>query len=187
MSRLAPADYDLQVHTARKFAHLATCGNPSILMILFGPVTFSTPLGDAARALAPAFWSIKARSAFLGYAQAQRERLAGERGGRHVNRRDLEAAHGYDTKYAMHMLRLGFQGIEYMTTGRLVLPMEDARGDFLRSVRRGEQSLDDVLAMAEGNETVLRGTDWAARGVPATPDISAVNDWLLDVHRTMLP
>ena len=35
-----------------------------------------------------------------------------------VNRPELIAAHGYDTKYAGHVLRLGYQGIEFLETGR---------------------------------------------------------------------
>jgi uncharacterized protein len=34
-----------------------------------------------------------------------------------TSRPELIAVHGYDTKYAMHALRLGLQGIELLTTG----------------------------------------------------------------------
>lgn len=177
-------DYDLQVHPARKFAALAAQGNPTALMVLYGPVRFSTPLGDQLRSIARAFRSIHARNAFLGYAKAQRERLDGTRCGRHVNREELEAAHGYDTKYAMHMLRLGFQGVEYMESGTMALPIAGEHGEFLRSVRRGEVPLDEVLAVAESTERRLHETDWDA---PAAADMDTINDWLLDVHRTTLP
>jgi len=42
--------------------------------------------------------------------------------GAHTNRPGLVAIHGYDTKYAMHALRLGLQGIELRTTCRITLP-----------------------------------------------------------------
>jgi len=115
--RSEPADNDLVLYTPRKFARLAVSGNPSVLMMLFGPLRFSTPLGDRLRDLAPAFWSGRARPRFLGYSRAQRERLLGMRGGAHTNRPELVAEFGYDTKYAMHMVRLGVQGIEYASTG----------------------------------------------------------------------
>ena len=38
---------------------------------------------------------------------------------------ELVAVHGYDTKYAMHALRLGLQGIELLTTGRITLPVPE--------------------------------------------------------------
>jgi hypothetical protein len=43
--------------------------------------------------------------------------------GAHTNRPELVAVHGYDTKYAMHALRLGLQGIELLSTGRITLPV----------------------------------------------------------------
>lgn len=182
--RSDPGDYDLVVYTARKFASLAAKGNPSVLMVLFGPLTASSPLGDDLRSLAPAFWSDQARARFLGYSHSQRERMLGIRGGKHTNRPELIAAHGYDTKYAMHMVRLGFQGIEYATTGRLTLPIPEPHGDTLRAIRRGEMPMSDVIAMADRNEAELRRLEGSA---PPQPDRAAINAWLLDVHRSTLP
>lgn len=179
--RSEPGDYDLTVHAARKFCHLASKGNPSLLMVLFGPVTFTTPLGDDLRALADAFWTQRARHAFLGYARAQRERLEGIRGGAHTNRPELVDQHGYDTKYAMHMLRLGIQGIEYMQTGRFTIPIPDSDAEFLRAVRRGEVALLEVLAIAERNEQILLSADTMLHA-PPEPDYERINNWLRDVH-----
>ena len=182
--RSQPGDYDLVVYTVRKFARLAASGNPSVLMLLFGPLRYSTPLGDQLRALAPAFWSDRARTRFLGYSRAQRERLLGVRGGAHTNRPELVGNHGYDTKYAMHMLRLGFQGIEYAETGAMTLPIPAPHGQYLRDVRLGKYSLDEVLAVADDNEAALASV---ASSAPAEADYHAIDSWLLDVHRTSLP
>ncbi len=45
-------------------------------------------------------------------------------GSRHSPNRDREVSerHGYDTKYAMHALRIGHQGIELMEHGHITLP-----------------------------------------------------------------
>jgi hypothetical protein len=49
------------------------------------------------------------------------------------------AVHGYDTKYAMHVLRLGLQGVELLTTGRFTLPVPcRMAGAGLRSGRQQE-------------------------------------------------
>ncbi len=182
--RSQAGDYDLVVYSARKFARLAAQGNPSVLMVLFGPLRASTPLGDRLRALAPAFHSDRARQRFLGYSRAQRERLLGERGGKHTNRPELIEKYGFDTKYAMHMLRLGWQGIEYVTTGRLELPIPNPQGEMLRAVRHGLVPQAEVVRMADANEAVLEGLVGRA---PSKPDLSAINDWLLDVHLASLP
>ena len=182
--RSEPGDYDLVLYSPRKFARLAACGNPSVLMLLFGPLRSSIPLGDDLRSLAPAFWSDRARARFLGYSQAQRERLLGIRGGAHTNRPELVATFGYDTKYAMHMLRLGIQGIEYATTGVLTLPNPEPHGTLLRDVRQGKYGRDEVLDMADENEKTL---ETLASNAPPLTDTDAINGWLLDCHRTQLP
>jgi predicted nucleotidyltransferase len=115
-SRSGPGDTDRTLHSLRRFARLAAGGNPSILMCLWAPVLHTTPDGDALRALAPAFVGRHVVPRYRGYMQAQALRLLGLRGrGSHGRRGsgarpELIAAHGFDTKFAMHAARLGFQG-----------------------------------------------------------------------------
>lgn len=181
--RSEPGDYDLVVHTARKFCRLASEGNPSILLALYGPVRASTSAGQSLREQHGLFHSTRARMRFLGYAKAQRERLLGIRGGRHTNRPELVAEHGYDTKYAMHMVRLGLQGIEYLSTGRIVLPIPEPHRQLLRDIRHGLFNLPAVLEMAEENEAILADDKrWTA--IRPRPDISGINAWLRDVAST---
>lgn len=178
--RSGPGDWDLVVHGARKFCKLTASGNPSMIVALFGPRRQVTELGLELLDNHKWFWSQKCRPRFLGYAHSQRERLLGVRGGKHTNRPELIERYGFDTKYAMHMVRLGFQGIEYLQTGRLELPMADARGDLLRSIRQGQLSLDAVIAQAEANEEQLAHLDSDA---PHEPNYDAINRWLVKVTR----
>jgi hypothetical protein len=53
---------------------------------------------------------------FLGYLRGQKAAMTSQPEA-HTNRPELVAVHGYDTKYAMHALRLGLQGVELLTTG----------------------------------------------------------------------
>lgn len=177
--RSGPGDWDLTVYSARKWCGLAAEGNPSILVSLFGPRVQTTHAGLALLDNYRWFWSERARPRFLGYAKAQRERLLGIRGGRHTNRPELVAEHGYDTKYAMHMLRLGYQGIEFMHTGRINLPMDDERGDHLRAVRRGEVSQADAIGAALGLEHQLKNL---VSDAPKEPNYRAINRWLLSLN-----
>jgi hypothetical protein len=117
--RSGPGDLDLTVYSLRKFMRLATQGNPSILVGLFAPPekqVVSTKLGREMLALIPAIACRNHGRRFLGYMRAQRERLEGVRGGKHTNRPELIETFGFDTKYAMHMVRLGVQGVEYGPT-----------------------------------------------------------------------
>lgn len=113
----------------------------------------------------------------------QRERLELSRGGKHTNRPELVEQFGYDTKYAMHMIRLGFQGIEYLKTGRLTLPVPEYAGDILRAIRRGDYDLAQVMAIADYNENELATM---ASDAPVKPDIKAINAWLRTVHEEAL-
>lgn len=126
-------------------------------------------------------WSRLAADRFLGYLRAQREAMLG-RSGAHTNRPELVAAHGYDTKFAMHALRLGVQGVELLTTGRITLPVPEPHLTYLRAVRRGEVELDDVVAAVTRAEEQLDELRDAST-VPDQPDRRWVDDWL---HRSHL-
>ena len=123
--------------------------------------------------------SQKAADLFLGYLTAQRAAMTGETRA-HTNRPQLVAVHGYDTKYAMHALRLGLQGVELLTTGRIMLPVPEPDRAYLRAVRRGEVPLDEVVAAVDDAERrliVLR----TSAAIPAEPDRAWVFAWL---HRS---
>lgn len=144
-------DLDLTIFSLRKFLRLAMQGNPQIVQSLFVPHSLWV-LGDARGAhlqeLATLIVSRQAGHRYLGYLEAQRQRLLGERGQKKVNRPDLEAKYGHDTKYLMHILRLGFQGVELMSTGKLTLPMAEKDRAFTFAARCGEVSLQDGLTKA---------------------------------------
>lgn len=176
-------DTDRTIYSAKKYCRLALGGNPTILLTLFAPRLSVTDLGEQLQDLAPAFASRAAGRAFLGYATQQRQRLTGERGQKNVSRPELVDKYGFDTKYAMHMLRLGFQGIEYLETGRLTLPMPEEERAFVFAVRKGEVELNDVLTKAGELEQRLEDL-LETSPLPAKPDYDTVNEWLVDSYRT---
>jgi hypothetical protein len=145
--RTARRDVDLvadrPIYSLRKWTRLALKGNPTIMLLLFTPeeqLVHCDERGAELRALTPSIVSRRVQGPFLGYLQAQKQRLTGERGQKRIHRPELEEMYGFDTKYAMHMLRLGFQGVELLTTGRLILPMREPARSFLLDVRRGKVS-----------------------------------------------
>lgn len=140
-----------------------------------------THLGERLQELAPAFASKQAGHRFLGYLEAQRQRLIGQRGQRDVNRRELVEQFGYDTKYAMHMLRLGHQGVEFLSTGRLSLPIRDPVRSHLIDVRSGRSSLAEVLTECTELEACLRALQTSSP-LPPTPDINRVEQFVLQAY-----
>lgn len=178
-----PGDLDLIVYSLRKWMRLALRGNPTVLLPLFAPpeeLVTLTPLGEELRDLAPSIVSRLAAKPFLGYATAQRERLLGLRGQKGVTRPAGDA--GYDGKFAMHMLRLGFQGIELLETGRITLPIPEPQLTFLRAVRTGSAPLSEILERAEKNEATLQHLAEASP-LAERPDEAAIDVWLVSAYR----
>jgi hypothetical protein len=173
---------DVVVYSARKWCRLALDGNPTVLLALFVPdeeVVHRDEVGAELVAEAPRFVSRLAADRFLGYLQSQRAAMTGESGA-HTNRPELVATHGYDTKFAMHALRLGLQGAELLTTGRITLPVPEPDRSRLRAVRRGEVELAEVLEAVDDAARRLEELRESAR-LPDQPDRRWVDDWL---HRT---
>jgi predicted nucleotidyltransferase len=176
-------DLDQTIYSARKFCRLALAGNPSILALLFAPKTTWQRAGEELCVNAHWFASRKAGNAFLGYATQQRQRLVGERGQMNVKRPELVEKYGYDTKYAMHMIRLGLQGREFLQTGRLTLPMKKDDREFLMNVRTGQVDLNKLLTFAGELECEVADLIETSP-LPETPDRQSVNDWLIRTYTT---
>jgi hypothetical protein len=184
-ARSVAGDLDLTIYSLRKWTRLALKGNPTIMLLLFTPedqLACCDELGAELRALTPAIVSRRVQGPFLGYLQAQKQRLTGERGQKRIHRPELEELYGFDTKYAMHMLRLGYQGVELMTTGRLSLPMREPARSFLLDVRRGRVSEQQCLARAGELERTL-GDLATTSPLPDEPDEGRVGQWVLDAYR----
>jgi len=181
-NRSGAGDLDVIIYSARKWARLALAGNPTVLLVLFVPdqeVVFRDQVGAELTANAHRFVSRLAAGRYLGYLKAQKAAMTGQAGA-HTNRPELVAVHGYDTKYAMHALRLGLQGIELLTTGRITLPVPEPHRAYLRSIRRGERPLAEVLDAVCAAETRLAGLQ-DSPALPEQPDRRWVDDWL---HRS---
>jgi uncharacterized protein len=183
--RSGPGDLDLVAYSLRKYVRLALKGHPTILLLLFVPedlIHVRTGLGYELRALRPALLSRRAGQGYLGYLHGQKERLLGTRGQKRVNRPELVEAHGFDTKYAMHAARLGYQGLELLETGQLTLPMPKPEGSRVMSIRRGERTFTEALE--EIDDVERRLADAAERTeLPAEPDRAAVNTFLVNGYR----
>jgi len=178
--RSGPGDLDLCIYGLRKWMRLAVKGNPTIILPLFVPAMHCLVInkyGHELRHFRKHIISKRAGACFKGYLLQQKLRLLGLRGQKRVKRPELEEKYGYDTKYAMHALRLGYQGVELMTCGNLSLPMrEDERG-VLMQVRRGEVSKDKAVQMIEAMDQSLSDA-MAKSHLPEAPDMGAVNGWL---------
>ena len=118
---------------------------------------------------------------YLGYMESQKQRLIEERGQKKVNRPELETKYGFDTKFAMHMIRLGEQGIELLSTGKLSFPMKEPTRSFVKGIRTGVATLNEVLQRAGELECEVRDL-LTASPLPEAPDAERVEKWMLSMY-----
>jgi hypothetical protein len=143
------ADVDGIAYPLRHFLKLAMDGNPSILTLLFAQpehVVDATALGQLLLDNKQLFISAKAGPKFLGYMNGQLQRLKGEKKGHIPARPEIVEQFGYDTKYAMQVARLAIQGLEYLTEGKITLPVDSANRELLLGIRNGEHTFEGVIA-----------------------------------------
>ncbi len=174
---------DVVIYAARKFFRLALAGNPGVLEQLFveeKDVLFATPLGRAVREGRHLFLSQKLYNPFVGYATSQLKQMTARDGrGHDVTRTDLIAEHGYDTKAAMHLIRLLRMGAEVLATGELRTRRPEA--GFLLEIRAGRLGLEEVLALAEELRAEVDAA-LARSPLPPEPDVAAAEELLCRLH-----
>jgi hypothetical protein len=184
-SRSGPGDTDRTLYSLRRFLRLAVSGNPSIMMSIWAPIIHATSEGRELRSLGEAFVGRHVIGRYRGYMQSQAQRLLGVRGGGDGTsgggREELIAEHGYDTKYAMHCARLGFQCLELLATRRLELPIQGEAAEWLRAVRRGDVPFDDWWSRVLDLDAQLEARAFD-ESIPLGPDRERVEAWAIPTH-----
>jgi predicted nucleotidyltransferase len=114
-----------------------------------------------------------ARKGFKQYKEWERNR--------NEDRAGLEAEYGYDTKHAMHLVRLLRMGHEILTTGKVHVWRGPGEGspndaDELRAIRAGAWGYDRLVEYAEGLDAELtRLYKSKSYVVPHEPDRAALD------------
>jgi uncharacterized protein len=179
--RNGPEDVDVTLYSLRKWAAMAAKGNATTLHFLF-----SEP-----KEVGPGFWhkiqerradflSRKSAEQFVGFAENQFARITGEKGsGKKGQRPEYIGKFGYDTKAAMHGLRLLYECIELMLHGQITLPRPEK--DLLIEVRSGEWSLEKVLRQV--NE-LRQATELAVTRSPLPEHVNrkVISELVAQVH-----
>ncbi len=99
---------------------------------------------------------------------------------RNEARAELEAQHGYDTKHAVHLIRLLRMGEEILTRGEVLVARPDA--DDLRDLRTGGWSFDKVMKEAMQRSAALPAL-LQSSPLPKAPARDQVNELVVELHR----
>src|SRR5579864_390063 len=160
-----PQDVDVCLYSLRKWAGMAAKGNPSALHFVFAKEEFSTSWWTRIVERRNLFASKRHVRPFLKFAEDQMERLCGRKGQKSIHRAALEQKHGFDTKYAMHVIRLYLEAKEYMESGKITLP--NPRVDLLIAIRQGKYKQFEIEEMGKQ----LRAEAMIAQEKSPLPDI----------------
>ena len=174
--RALDKEWDFQVFGIVKFFQLAMENNPNVIDSLFTPrrcVLSSTAVGEYIREHRRDFLHKGAWHKFKGYAYSQLNKIRTKSPS--GKRAELVEAHGYDVKFAYHVVRLLLE-VEQILVNRDI-DLERDR-EQLKAIRRGEWTLPQLDAWAQDKEKQLEAV-YHASTLPYAPDEARIRSHLL--------
>ena len=164
-------DYDFTIFSIVKFFRQCLDCNPNLIDCLFAPrrcILFTTPVGEMVRERRKIFLHRGAWHRFKGYAYSQMHKLRiKEPKGK---RKAMVEEHGFDLKFGYHIVRLLDEVEQILVEGDIDL---ERNREQLKSIRRGEWTLDHLERFFEEKERHLEGV-YAKSSLPAEPDQDGV-------------
>lgn len=169
--------YDVTIFGIVKFFALAMENNPNVIDSLFTPVTcvlHCTRVGNLVRENRRLFLHKGAWPKFKGYAYSQLHKLTNKepRG----KRAQLVAEHGFDTKFAYHIVRLLGEVEQILTGGDIDLQRDNEQ---LKAIRRGEWTEERLRAWFAEKEPQLERA-CAESALRPVPDEGRIKGLLLN-------
>lgn len=169
--------YDMTVYSIVKFFQQCMNGNPNMIDSLFVPrrcVLYSTPIGEMVRENRTLFLHKGCWHTFKGYAYSQIHKIKTKRpiGKRKV----MIETHGFDVKFAYHVVRLLNEVEQILTEQDLDL---ERNREQLKAIRRGDWTLEQVETYFATKERDLESV-YARSSLPEKPDEVQIRNLLLD-------
>lgn len=100
---------------------------------------------------------------------------------RNPARAELEKKSGYDTKHAMHLVRLLRMGKEILLTGEVRVNRTDIDADELLDIRNGGYSYEEIVERAEVMcaevDSIYRDKKYI---IPHSTNVNEINDLLIE-------
>ena len=179
--RNGPDDVDVTLYSLRKWAAMAAKGNATALHFLFAePQDVDPTAWKKIQAKRDVFLARSSAKQFLGFADDQFKRLTGEKGsGKKGQRPEYIGKFGYDTKAAMHGLRLLYECLELMRHRYITLPRPEKH--LLIEVRSGKWTLEKVLEHAKKLVAEVVASV-ASSPLPEKVDRAAISRLVAQVH-----
>jgi len=100
-----------------------------------------------------------------------------ERLDKFTNRKSIIEEFGYDTKYAMNLIRLLSEGLTILEKGELEFPLHNA--NFLKEIRSGKYTIEEVIKFSEDLENRYEEAEKKTI-LPSTPDFKSIEKFVIE-------
>ncbi|MEZ5534604.1 MAG: nucleotidyltransferase domain-containing protein [Thiolinea sp.] len=170
-------EYDITVFAIAKYFRLLADNNPNIIDSLYVPdncVLYASPVGRLVRERRKLFLHKGCWAKFKGYAYGQMHKIRTKQP--QGKRKALTEQHGYDVKFAYHVVRLLGEVEQLLLHGDMDLQRD---AEQLKAIRRGEWSLPQLEDYFARKEADLEQVYLASR-LPDAPDTGAIRQLLMN-------
>lgn len=171
---------DFAIYNIVKYFSLVAENNPNMIDSLFVPhncITHITSAGQILRDNRHSFLNKNAYHKFRGYAASQIHKIKTKNTPTNSARQELIEKFGYDVKFAYHCIRLLQECMQILIYCDIDLQKDR---ELLKSIRRGELSLDDLIELWKATDQQLV-TLFAQSKLPDQPDYERLNTILLNI------
>lgn len=176
----ARKEYDFTIFNIVKYFKLCAGANPNMIDSIYTPrrcVLHTTQIGEMVREKRHIFLSKKAWHTYKGYSFSQMHKMNIKNPQKDSKRYESIMKHGYDLKFAYHVVRLLNQVEQIMTEGDLDLQRNREQ---LKSIRRGEWEKEQITKYFESKEKELESLYNKCTVIPDRPDMPAIKQLLID-------
>jgi len=158
------------------FINMCCKFNPNIIVALWSPQVDTDPNWHWLVNQRRLFSSKLAVRTFMGFATSQMEQAGakGSTGQLGAKRKELIEKYGYDTKFAMHSIRVATMIAEFLEEDGQFLRVGRWDWERLLSIRNGEFSLDYVKDWFATIKTKIQSLE-AISTIPELPDYDTIN------------
>ena len=148
-------EYDITIFSIIKYFQLCMDNNPNMIDSLFVPrrcVLYTTQLGEMVRENRHMFLHKGSWHKFKGYAYSQLHKMEIKKPNPESKRYDSIIKHGYDVKFAYHVVRLIDEAEQILTEHTINL---ERNREQLKAIRRGDWRKEDVKSYFSRKEITL--------------------------------
>lgn len=172
-------EYDFTVYSIIKFFQLCLENNPNMIDSLFTPrrcVLHASNIGNYVLENRRLFLHKGSCRKFRGYAFSQLAKIRSKQTSQNPKRQASIDAHGYDVKFAYHVVRLALEAEQILMEGDLNL---EGNAPILRDIRDGAWTLDHLEKWFQAKEIALEEL-LGKSTLRATPDEEQIRTVLLN-------